>query len=72
MSGHVLFKHMKLSRIYFTGRHVQHEDRFYRRACITGRHVLVVIMFFYENVCYGRTCAVGGHVLQVCAECARQ
>ena len=38
-----------------------------RRACITGKHVLVMILPFMR-MCYGRTCVVDGQVLQVCAE----
>ena len=38
-----------------------------RRACITGRHVLVLLMSFMRLCVMGGR-AVGGHVLQVCAE----
>ena len=40
MRGYVLLKDMILSRIYLTGGHVQHENRFYRMACLAGGHVL--------------------------------
>ena len=37
--------------------HVQHEDRFYRMACLAGGHVLEELMSFI------RTCIMGGHVI---------
>ena len=41
MTGHVLFEHMKLSRICLTGRHDQEDDRFYRMAWYASGHVLL-------------------------------
>ena len=53
----MLFKHMN----YLTGRHVQHEYRFYRMSFYAGRHVLledVVVMV----MSFMRIFVMGGHI----------
>ena len=61
MSGYALLKHMILSRICLTGCMYNMRTGFIgwygmQRTCISGRHVVVVVMFFM------RICVRGGHV----------
>ena len=45
MNGYALLKYMIYSRICLARGHVQHMDRFYRKACNAGGHTILENMW---------------------------
>ena len=55
MSGHVLFKHMKLSRICHARRHVMLEGMSKQRTGFIGWHDMLVGMYYWK-ICVSGGC----------------